>query len=47
MEYVLAIIAYSAVIAAIVIFCRGIADPQGCDRDCKNGDYRDDEWTFK
>ena len=47
MEYVLAIIAYCAMVAAIVIFNRSKFDK--CDQDCdhKNGDYRDDEWNFK
>lgn len=53
MEVVLAVIAYGAIMAAIVLYARSGLDEcsQDCDQgrncDCKNGDYRDDEWTFK
>lgn len=35
MEYLLAAIAYGAVVAAIVIFCRG--SKSGCGQDCNQG----------
>ena len=42
----LALIAYVAIVAAIMIFCQGVSD---CNQDCNQGRDCDcdDEWNFK
>ena len=49
MEIVLALIAYSAIIAVIVIFCQGVRS--NCNQDCRQGrdcdcTNEDDMWKF-
>lgn len=46
-EYLLVLLAYGSIAAAIVIFLRGATD---CNQDCNQGrncDCTDDEFTFK
>lgn len=46
-EYLLVLLAYGSIAAAIVIFLR---DPTDCNQDCNQGrdcDCDNDTWTFK